>query len=61
VCSYNIYASEPGDFALEHSTDFVNWATVATESVTNIYPQAFEVAAEPGFFRLKRLMTSEAR
>ena len=54
VFSYNIHASEPGTFTLERSPDFVNWTPVASNTVTNPYPQPFEISSTPGFFRLRK-------
>jgi hypothetical protein len=55
MLSYNIYPSESGSFALQRSTDFANWTTIATNSVTEAKPTRFEVSAEPGFFRLQQI------
>jgi hypothetical protein len=56
--SYDIYASGPGTFVLQRSTDFVNWTEVATNTITEGFLVNFEVATEPGFFRLTKNSTA---
>jgi hypothetical protein len=53
--SYDIVASEPGTFALQRTTNFLDWTTIATNTLTNGIPNRFETPTPPAFFRLQKL------
>ncbi|MGZ8898938.1 MAG: hypothetical protein ACXW3Z_02495 [Limisphaerales bacterium] len=53
LLSYFVTTAEaPVQFALQRTTNFVDWAIVGTAAVTNYLPTRFEASTGPGFFRL---------
>src|SRR5690606_34175343 len=52
---YGVISTASDDYILERTTDFSKWTPIATNTIANApLLSTFEVATEPGAFRLRR-------